>query len=228
MEKRPRYRHELKYEISYFDYLTMRPRLKAIMQSDPYTVGGKYKIRSIYFDNYKDKALLEKINGEQKREKFRIRCYNDSFDVISLEKKMKINDLCMKAAARITEDECRKLLAGDTAWMTEHESGLVREFYTKIKSGLLRPKVLVSYTREPYIYTAGNVRVTFDTDIRTTAFHTEFLEKDILDIAAADESGKMILEVKFDDFLPEIISDIVQINARQTAFSKYAACRKFG
>ena len=228
MDKQPRYRHELKYEISFFDYIAMRGRLKAVMQSDPHAIGGKYKIRSIYFDNYNDKALKEKIYGVQKREKFRIRYYNDDFSFISLEKKMKINDLCMKASANITEDECRKILSGDTGQMLAHKDGLVKEFYVKLKSGMLRPKVLVSYTREPYIYKAGNVRVTFDMDIRTTAFHDRFLEKDVFDIGVADETGKMILEVKFDDFLPEIIADIVQVNSRQTAYSKYGACRKFG
>ena len=228
MEKQPRYRHELKYDISIFDYYAMRGRLKAVMQSDPHTVDGKYKIRSIYFDNYNDKALREKINGVQKREKFRIRYYNDDFSVISLEKKMKINNLCMKASARLTEQECRKILDGDYDWMPKHPDGLVREFYIKIKGGLLRPRVLVSYTREPYIYKAGNVRVTFDMDIRSTAFHKSFLEEDVLDIGVADESGRMILEVKFDDFLPEVIADIVQTDKGQTAYSKYGACRKFG
>ena len=228
MDKQPRYRHELKYDISLFDYFIMRGRLKAVMQSDPHTVDGKYKIRSIYFDNYNDKALREKIDGVQKREKFRIRYYNDDLSVISLEKKMKINNLCMKASARLTEKECRKILDGDIDWMPNHPDSLVKEFYTKIKSGLLRPRVLVSYTREPYIYKAGNVRVTFDMDVRSTVFHKDFLEKDVLDIGVTDESGRMILEVKFDDFLPEVIADIVQIDKGQTAYSKYGACRKFG
>ena len=228
MDKRPRYRHELKYSISYFDYLVMRGRLKAVMQSDPHTVDGKYKTRSIYFDNYNDKALREKTDGVQKREKFRIRYYNDDFSVISLEKKMKINNLCMKASARISEEECRKILNGDIEWMTKHENGLIREFYAKLNFQQLRPKVLVSYTREPYIFTAGNVRVTFDMDIKSTVFHKHFLEEDVLDIGVADENGKMILEVKYDDFLPEVISDIIQIDQTQTAYSKYGACRRFG
>lgn len=228
MEKQPRYRHEFKYEISCFDYFAMRGRLRAVMQSDPHTVDGRYKIRSIYFDDHNDKALREKVNGVQKREKFRIRYYNDDFSVISLEKKMKINTLCMKASVRLTKQECESILNGDIDWMPRHPEPLVGEFYTKIKGGLLRPRVLVSYTREPYIYKAGNVRVTFDMDIRTTAFHKHFLEDDVLDIGVADESGHMILEVKYDDFLPEVIADIIQTDRVQTAYSKYGACRKFG
>ena len=198
------------------------------MKSDPHTVDGRYKIRSIYFDNYNDKALREKISGLERREKFRIRYYNDDFSLMSLEKKMKIGDLCMKVSAKITDKECRRLLDGDYTWMPSHESELVREFYTKLTAGLLRPRVLVSYTREPYIYAAGNVRVTFDMNIRSTAFCRRFMEEDVLDVDVGDEQGYMVLEVKFDDFLPEIIADIVQTDKMHTSFSKYGACRKFG
>ena len=229
MDNKLRYRHELKFEITYFDYLNMRNRLKAVMQSDPHTVNGKYLIRSIYFDNYRDKALLEKINGYARREKFRIRYYNDDFSFISLEKKMKINDLCLKASAPISEEECRKLLEGDREWMLENASELVKEFYTKLNTQLLRPQVLVSYTREPYIFEAGNVRVTFDMDIRSTLFKKEFLQKEVSDINVGEKTGDMILEVKFDDYLPDVIADIIQLGScEHIAFSKYGACRRFG
>lgn len=229
MDNKLRYRHELKFEITYFDYLNMRNRLKAVMQSDPHTVNGKYLIRSIYFDNYRDKALLEKINGYARREKFRIRYYNDDFSFISLEKKMKINDLCLKASAPISEEECRKLLDGDREWMLENASELVKEFYTKLNTQLLRPQVLVSYTREPYIFKAGNVRVTFDMDIRSTLFKKEFLQKEVSDINVGEKTGDMILEVKFDDYLPDVIADIIQLGScEHIAFSKYGACRRFG
>lgn len=225
-----RYRHELKYDIAYTDYLAMRFRLQKIMQSDPHTLAnGRYQIRSIYFDNSDDKALREKIDGIEKREKFRIRYYNDDFSFITLEKKMKINDLCLKIDATITQEECRRILAGDLAFMRDHPMELVRELYAKMLYQRLRPRVLVSYVREPYIYPAGNVRVTFDSMIRTTLFHQEFLTEDVVDICATDRPTDMILEVKYDAFLPEIIQDVIQTNGiRQQAFSKYGACRRYG
>ena len=112
-----KFRHELKYTIGYADYLALRARLRAVMQPDGHVdEEGKYLIRSIYFDNYRDKALREKKDGVSKREKFRIRYYNDDFSFISLEKKMKVNDLCLKLDAPLTENQCRRLLAGDTGW----------------------------------------------------------------------------------------------------------------
>lgn len=230
MEQKKNYRHELKFSISYAEYLAMRKRLAAIMSRDPHVnLDGRYQIRSIYFDNSDDKALREKVDGIAKREKFRIRYYNDDFSFITLEKKMKNNNLCLKCDARITEEECRKILDGDISFMKEHKEELVRELYAKMNYQLLRPRVLVSYVREPYIYAPGNVRVTFDSNIRTSLFSQEFLTKEVVDISATDTPDEMILEVKYDAFMPGIIQDIVQIkNVRQQAFSKYGACRRFG
>ncbi len=230
MESEKHYRHELKYAISYADYRAMRERLKAVMKTDPHTDGeGTYSIRSIYFDNSDDKALREKIDGIGKREKFRIRYYNDDFSFITLEKKMKIDSLCLKYDARISEEECRKILNGDLAFMKDHPEELVKELYAKMHYQRLKPRVLVSYVREPYIYPVGHVRVTFDSQIRTSLFHQEFLTKKIQDISATDTPQDMILEVKYDAFLPEIIQDLIQTpGIRQQAFSKYSTCRRFG
>ena len=240
------YRHELKYKISYPDYLAMRSRLRPVMKADPHAAaGGRYLVRSIYFDNLNDKALREKIDGVAKREKFRIRYYNDDLSYIVLEKKMKIGSLCLKCSAPITEEECRKILSGgrssatdggrgslrngDLSFMKEHPQELVRELYAKMTCQLLRPRVLVSYTREPFIYQAGNVRITFDSDIRTSLFHQEFLTKEAAGISATDEPQDVYLEVKFDAFLPEVVQDLIRVKGiRQHAFSKYSASRRFG
>ena len=230
MEQEKHYRHELKYAISFTEYLAMRNRLKTVMNLDSHvSANGTYRIRSIYFDNCDDKALLEKENGIPKREKFRIRYYNDDFSFITLEKKMKINSLCLKCDATISEEECRKIINGDLDFMKTHPEELVQELYAKMQYQLLRPRVLVSYLREPYVYLPGHVRVTFDSDIRTSLFTQEFLTKEVSDIIATDTPQDRILEVKYDAFLPKIIQDLIQTPMiRQQAFSKYGACRRFG
>ncbi|MCR5389015.1 MAG: polyphosphate polymerase domain-containing protein [Lachnospiraceae bacterium] len=227
MDSEKHYRHELKYKISYSDYLTIRNRLKAVMDPDPHARDGTYTIRSVYFDNLYDKVLREKIDGVQKREKFRIRYYNDDLTYITLEKKMKINSLCLKYSAKISEEEFRKILSGDIDWMKDSSEELVKELYAKMRYQRLKPRVRVSYLREPYIYKAGNVRVTFDSKIRTTMFQSGFIEAE--DVAATEESSDMIMEVKFDKFIPEIIRAMVQVPGMdQQAFSKYGECRRFG
>lgn len=230
MELTGTYRHELKYRIDPADYYALRQRLKAVMKRDPHTgADGRYTIRSIYFDNYEEKVLREKINGVQKREKFRIRYYNEDLSFITLEKKIKHNALCKKLSGAITEEEYKRLLCQPGAWMLEHPEPLVRELYCKMKTQRLRPRVLVSYVREPYIYAAGNVRVTFDSNIRTSLFQRDFTKGAVTDVSATDAPDDRILEVKFDAFLPEIIRSLLQVETlRQQAFSKYGVCRRFG
>ena len=228
MEKTERYRHELKYEITYARCLILRSCLQQVMKRDPYAKeDGTYRVFSIYFDNIYDKALREKIYGVNRREKFRIRYYNEDFSYITLEKKAKYNHLCIKYDAPLSVEECKRLLSDDTVWMRTHEHALVRELYAKMNSELLKPRILVSYRREPYIYSAGNVRVTFYYDIRTSLYRQQLLKPGAYDICAAD--NRMILEVKYDEFLPEILSGLLEIGAvRQQSFSKYGICRRFG
>lgn len=224
------FRHELKYGIPYMQYLELRSRLRPLMRGDPHAGGdGRYLIRSIYFDNLADKALREKMDGISRREKFRIRYYNDDLSYITLEKKVKDNYLCAKYSAEVTESECRMLLEGSYQWMREHPSPLVQELYAKMRYQLLRPRVLVSYVREPYLYPAGNVRVTFDSHIRTSLYHQDFLEEQTVGISASDQPRDLVLEVKYDGFLPESIRCLLQTGMmRQQTFSKYAACRRYG
>ncbi len=224
------YRHEYKYVISYADYLAVKSRLKHVMTADPHTgPDGRYLIRSVYFDNYNDKALREKIDGIGKREKYRIRFYNDDLSFISLEKKMKIGSRCLKYSECLSENEFNDILHGNIDFMRWHSSDLIKEFYVKSRYQGLKPRVLVSYVREPFIYKAGNVRVTFDTDLRTSLFTRNFMDENSRSVSAADTPQDMLMEVKYDAFLPEIIQDLIQIpDVRQQAFSKYGASRRFG
>ena len=221
------FRHEWKHEINYSDMLILRQRLKAVMKTDENAVDGKYFIRSLYFDNISDKALREKIDGVNCREKFRIRYYNNDTSLIHLEKKSKINGLGNKQSANLSAEEAQKIVDGDFDWMINSDRPLVQELYSKMKSQGLRPKTIVDYTREPFVFSAGNVRVTLDYDIRTGLYCTDFLNPDCITIPAGN--APIILEVKWDEFLPSVIRDIVQLESRRTAaFSKYAVCRIYG
>ena len=219
-------RHEVKHEINLMDILILRQRLSAVMQRDPHAVNGRYDIRSLYFDNADDKALKEKINGAPVREKYRIRVYNRQYSVIHLERKFKTGNLGCKDSANLSVDETRAILQGDTDWMGKSANEVILGFYTRIRNQGLRPKVLVDYTREPFIFAAGNVRVTLDYDIRTALSCTDLLDPDCVTIPAKESPA--ILEVKWDNYLPGIIRDIVQIGDRRSvAYSKFAACRMY-
>lgn len=221
------YRHEWKHEISYTDLLCIRQRLRAVAEPDPHARNGKYFIRSIYFDNGADKALREKIDGVNLREKFRIRFYNMDPSVIHLEKKSKRNGLGSKYSAPLSAAEAQSIVDGDLDWMLDSGRPLVQELYCKMRYQGLKPRTIVDYTREPFIYRPGNVRVTFDYDIRTGMDCTDFLNPDCVTVPAGD--APILLEVKWDEYLPSIIRDAVQTPGRRAeAFSKYAQCRIYG
>ena len=196
------------------------------MERDPHVVDGKYHIRSLYFDNPDDKALREKIDGVNIREKFRIRLYNRDTSLIKLEKKSKRNGLGTKYSASLTEEEAQKIVDGDLDWMMASDQALVQELYCKMRYQRLEPKTIVDYTREPFIFRPGNVRVTLDYDIRTGQERTDFLDPEVVTIPAGD--APILVEVKWDEFLPTIIRDAVTLpNRRVGSFSKYAQCRVY-
>lgn len=220
------FRHEIKHEINYSDLLTIRQRLYAVAYPDPHAIRGRYFIRSLYFDNLADKALMEKVNGLPVREKFRIRYYNGDTSVIHLEKKSKVDHLGNKQSAPLTAEQAQRIADGDLKWMLDSEFLLIRELYSKMQTQGIAPKTIVDYTREPFIYPAGNVRVTLDYNIRSGMRCTDFLNPDCVTVPVSDA---IILEVKWDGFLPDIIRDAVSLaDRREGAFSKYAACRIYG
>ncbi len=219
-------RHEMKHRISFSDMLILRQRLRTVLKPDTHTVGGKYKIRSLYFDTPSDKALREKLDGVKYREKFRIRLYNGDTSLIHLEKKTKIGELGYKESDTLTKEEVEAILCGDFEFMKNGSRPLLCELYSKMMYDGLRPKTIVDYTREPFVFTPGNVRVTLDYNIRTGLYRTDLLNMSLPTIPIAD--NPVILEVKWDDFLPDIVRDAVNIDGRRTqAFSKYAACRSY-
>lgn len=218
------FRHEWKHPINYSDLLALRQRLRCIASMDAHAPEGSYQVRSLYFDSPADRALRDKLDGISRREKFRLRYYNGDPSLIRLEKKSKMAGLCAKESTLLSLPETQSLLAGQWQWMQTSERPLVRELFQKMTCQGLRPKTLVDYTREAFVYPAGNVRVTLDYDIRTGLHSTDFLNPCVLTVPAGEDP--IILEVKWDEFLPQVIQDAVQLkNRRVSAFSKYALCR---
>lgn len=220
-------RHEIKHYLSLTDYYVLKSRLSAVLYSDPHTgPDGTYLIRSLYFDTPTDKALREKLDGVKDRDKFRIRYYNGDTSLIHLEKKSKRSSLCLKSSAVITARQAQTIVDGDFEWMRDAKEPLFNELYGKMRTEGLKPRTIVDYIRDPFIFPAGNVRVTLDHHIRTGISCTDFLDPDCVTVPVVDNA--IILEVKWDEYLPDIVRDVVQVpNRRATAFSKYAVCRVY-
>lgn len=221
------YRHEIKHIITPADAAAIRTNLSAVARLDPNAMrsGGRYLVRSLYFDDPWDTALHEKLDGVNQRKKYRIRYYNDDFSYIVLECKIKRDGVGVKPQEVLSLEETRRILSGDIAWMAGSGRPLLTVLYVDMKLRCLRPKVVVEYKRVPYVYAPGNVRVTIDWNIRT-AKPDQFLEPQGLTLPIGEDV--MLLEVKWDEYLPSIIRQAVALKSRQgSAFSKYAACRVY-
>lgn len=220
-------RHELKHQINLREDLVLSQRLRKIFPHDKNAgADGTYKVTSLYFDTPYDDALREKLNGVNRREKFRLRYYGDDISFIRVEKKYKENSLCGKRSALLTPIQVQKLILGEYEFLLDTGEPLLVEFYSKLQGKALQPKTVVSYSREAFCYDPGNVRITLDRNIRTAFNVTEFLNPTASCLNVLGDVT--VLEVKYDRFLPEIVRMAVQVDGRKSmACSKYALCRQW-
>lgn len=223
-----KYRHEFKYIITAFQETMLKERIPKVMKADAHTGDtGKYTIRSLYFDDYYNSCYYDNENGNDPREKFRIRIYNASSRSIKLELKRKEAGKTLKKSCKITQEQCERMMRGDRVLWEEDMHPLLKKFYLQQEIRRLKPVIIVEYDRMPFVCQDGNVRVTLDLDIRSSAKAEDFL-KDTLSAKPLMPVGKQILEVKYDEFLPDAIYKTIQMKKlQQTAFSKYYLCRKY-
>lgn len=220
------FRHELKHQVNHAEARVLSARLALLFGRDAHAgPDGTYRITSLYFDTPYDEALRQKIEGIDRREKFRLRYYGGAPSFVKLEKKIKQGGLCSKRSSRLTLGEARRIIEGDTAFLLESDDPLKVELYSKMRGKLLAPRIVTAYDREAYTYAPGNCRITIDRNLRS-ATPEHFLDAAF---SLPVNDGVVVVEVKYDAFLPDIVRMAVQIpNRRHAAYSKYAMCRKFG
>ena len=224
----PKYRHELKYICTAAELAMIQGRIHHLIPLDSHAgENGMYQIRSLYFDDYYDRCYYENENGTDPREKFRMRIYNGKTDKISLELKKKERGKTLKLSCPLTEEQCRMLMRGEVLPDCDEYPPVLQKLLLQMKTAMLRPKIIVEYDRVPYVYKLGNVRITLDKNISSSSAIDTFLNPTIPKRPIMP-AGQHVLEVKFDEFLPDYIYHTLQLrNLRQTAFSKFYLCRKF-
>lgn len=224
VKTRRRYRHELKYKINYGAYEILRNRLSAVMRHDGNATDGKYDIASVYFDDVYRTAYYDKVNGELMRKKYRIRAYNGDDSHISFECKYKDSEYVCKQSVKITRDDYNRVLAGDYSVLQkpEYEDTAVESFLYSNSLVALRPSVIVDYVREPFVCREGNVRITFDMQLRAAVNTFDIFDKNAVYAAAFDG---MVLEIKYDSYIPSYIQCLLEgFQMDNEAVSKYVIC----
>ncbi len=228
MNHKLKYRHELKFFVNPHQYYLIRNRLRDLMEQDKH-VGpeGEYHIRSLYFDDIDNTALHEKLGGIRDRSKYRIRIYNRSDNVIHFEKKIKFKDYIAKLKEPLTREMYNAIIGGDYSGLKGLGKPLLEDIHNQMHTRLLRPKVIVDYVREPFVCPHGNVRITFDKELRTGLHAIDIFDPALRPVRAIDHE-LIIMEVKYDEYIPAYIAIALQLEGltRQSA-SKYVLCRKY-
>ena len=224
-------RHELKFFISPLQYQVLSRTLKATLNPDPNgDENNQYHIRSLYFDTAYDSALYDKINGTANRDKYRIRIYNFSDQMIRLECKSKFRDLISKRSVRITRDLAEQLISADPTGLESTASGLVSDTFREMRTNLLHPVVIVDYLREAYLHPAEEVRITFDMQLRSGLNSVDMFNPYLPTVPPFDHD-EIIMEVKYNQVLPPYIASLLTYALRdgacRSAISKYVYCRRF-
>ncbi len=221
-------RQEIKYLCHETQIPVIQNRVGVFCDLDPHAEKeGRYLVRSLYFDDYWDTAYHENAAGVDPRQKYRIRLYNGDSDRLTLERKSKRSGKTYKETVPIPRETCVEILEGE--WFCPDPGSvplLLRQFYLEYRTKLLRPVVIVEYERIPYLYSAGNVRITFDRNISVSGNTGEFLEESLA-ARPVMPPGRHILEVKYDALIPDFLYNAVSVEGmRQTTFSKYYLGRK--
>jgi hypothetical protein len=224
-------RHELKFYINLMEYHLLSRALDRVLYRDPNgdPERNEYHIRSLYFDTYNNKAMVDKVNGVRDRDKYRLRMYNLSDQLIRMECKTKIGSLISKRSIVIPRSLSEQLMACDPTGLERTRSGLLQDTFREMTLNLLHPVVLVDYMREAYLYPAEDVRITFDKQLRSGVASCDFFNPDVPMVPPIGDD-RVILEVKYNRMLPPFIRDLLNTYVRQaqsSAISKYCICRRF-
>lgn len=220
------YRVEDKYNCTATELITLQSRMEAVLRPDENEGGSEgYRITSLYFDDLADSCLRDTEDGVNQRNKYRIRIYNDALDIIKLEVKTKRDNRILKRSRTISIAEMKSLIHGECIEDSASEKDPATLFNLAIRTRGLRPRVIVAYERKAYVYEPGNVRITFDRNVRASDRVEEFGQKN-MSYDFLQEYDK-VLEVKYDEFIPDFLLQLLELgNMQQSAYSKYQMCRE--
>jgi hypothetical protein len=224
-------RYEYKYRITNEMIPQIRDLIKPFTIFDQHlkeAIDNKYTVRSIYFDTPTLDFYYEKMDGLKVRKKLRIRTYNEMNDFAFLEIKRKFVNCISKERSKLPFIVIERLISASQDSVIEYpqddyNARLVsgKFVYILLKKGLI-PVLLIVYEREAYIgLTEKRERLTIDTNVRANS------EPDLGDILNTDNFVTIvkdagILELKFDDVMPQWMKNLVlELGLKRASLSKY-------
>ena len=221
------YRVEKKYLVSEGQLVFLQKQLESCMAYDKYNLSGEpYTIRSVYFDDMYDSFLQENEAGTDNREKYRIRIYNGDLSLIHLECKSKLNGYTKKVKENLTREECLCYINKGPLALQPEDGFLKKKIYALNRLSRMQTVQIVEYERVAFVEEIGNVRVTLDRNIGGSTKVEDFMNPTV-ELLPALPLGMHILEVKYDELLPDYITRALRsVSLQRTSFSKYYYTRK--
>ena len=218
------FRKEIKYLINSGTSILLQQKLDKIMERDIHGENGNYFIRSQYYDSIDDQDLWDNLKGMYEKRKIRLRIYSLSDSTVKLEFKCKNGADGVKYSLPIRREEALLLEQGDASFLLDYGTELAMRLYLRITQGCYRPKTIIDYQRLAFAYPAGDVRITFDTDIRGTLYPYGLFEN--AGTMALGSTEQVLMEVKYTGFLPDMIAEVLrEADELSASHSKYSRAR---
>ncbi|MBR1634176.1 MAG: polyphosphate polymerase domain-containing protein [Lachnospiraceae bacterium] len=217
-------RQELKFFMTKADSISLQRQLSAVLSPDVFAKKGYYRVRSLYYDSLENIDFYEKLCGEKKRKKVRMRVYGKDPDTIKLELKDKDGPYQQKLSLLLSRAEADAMLRSDYRFLLEREEEHAKLIYIIVTQGAYCPAVIVEYYRRAFVYPDFDTRITFDENIRSCDGHQDFFAKE-LPFMPGYKDG-VILEVKYNGILIHSIQKILEEYLLfQVSASKYSIAR---
>lgn len=223
-------RFEFKYLLSTAKRKAVESELGHFVEFDPFVADKpdhRYLVRSLYWDDSRLSAFIDKIDGRMVRSKFRIRTYTDDADGPAprfLEIKGRHNNLVIKhRTAMNVGPETSRVEGDDLARLVEERCDggpILNEFSFQLHRRRIRPYCLIDYQRRPYISRFDpDFRLTFDSHLQATQTTSLFPRRSDRSVRVAP--GYTVMEVKFRYHVPSWFHKIIQgYELRRLSFSK--------
>lgn len=216
-------RTERKYRMEISEARKLQKELDLLLKRDTHSQNGPYRVKSLYFDSYRNIDYTEKLGGFEKRRKIRLRLYDENASRVKLEIKQKQGDYQHKCSLILSRQEAQRMMDRDYAVLLSRQEETAYRIYNILMQGGYRPVAIVEYDRTAYVYENYVTRITFDADVRSEELALDLFQRGNYRRTMGEA---MILEVKYNGCLAGFISSVLsKYSLTQTAVSKYAGGR---
>lgn len=227
-------RKEIKFKISLKDTDYLIETLRPFFSYDKNCIDGFYQVSSLYFDTYDKDSFYDKINGNEVRRKYRLRYYNADPNTFFLETKTKFGKLSKKDRNIFTSDsEILSSTLKSEESMNLYFSKLINNtnnlFLNDYFRYQLKPILWTFYKRMALVCEYNpDIRITFDYNLQARLFSNHYSQQIDTFISSPVSIGFVILEVKYDQYLPNWLEKITAyLMNKQESFSKYVEAYRF-